>query len=107
MFQMKEEDTVPEEELSEVEIGNLSKKDCEVVTLEIIKAHGRKIDAQSEKLDIFNKVRNYKEPTNQMKDTITKNTLERINSRLNDTEEWISELEDRAEEITNDEQKNV
>ena len=32
-----------------------------------------------------------------MKDTITemKNTLEGINSRLNDTEEQMSELEDR------------
>ena len=29
-----------------------------------------------------------------------KNTLEEINSRLNDTEEWIREKEDRTEEIT-------
>ena len=30
-----------------------------------------------------------------MKNTITKmNTLEGINSRLNDTEEWINEVED-------------
>ena len=34
-----------------------------------------------------------------------KNTLEGINHRLNDTEEWISELEDRIVEITEDEQK--
>ena len=34
-----------------------------------------------------------------------KNTLEGINSRLNDTEEWISELEDKVVEITEDEQK--
>ena len=34
-----------------------------------------------------------------------KNTLEGINSRLNDTEESISKLEDRAVEITNAEQK--
>lgn len=29
-----------------------------------------------------------------------KNTLEGINSKWNDTEEWISELEDRVVEIT-------
>ena len=29
-----------------------------------------------------------------------KNTLEGINSRLNETEEWISELEDKVMEIT-------
>ena len=34
-----------------------------------------------------------------------KNTLEGINSRLNDTEEWISKLEDRVEEINDAEHK--
>ena len=34
-----------------------------------------------------------------------KNTLEGTNSRLNDTEEWISELEDSVMEITDVEQK--
>lgn len=34
-----------------------------------------------------------------------KNTLEGINSKWNDTEEWISELEDRVVEITDVEQK--
>ena len=43
-----------------------------------------------------------------MKNTITEmtNTLEGINSRLDDTEEWISELEDGIVEITKAEQKN-
>ena len=42
-----------------------------------------------------------------MKNTITeiKNTLEGINYRLNDTEEWTSELEDRVVELTDVEQK--
>ena len=42
-----------------------------------------------------------------MKNAITemKNTLEVINSRLNDTEKWISELKDRVVEITAAEQK--
>ena len=34
-----------------------------------------------------------------------KNKLEGINSRLNDTEEWISKLEDRVEEINDAEHK--
>ena len=33
-----------------------------------------------------------------------KNTLEGIKSRLDDTEEWITELEERVEEITDAEQ---
>ena len=37
-----------------------------------------------------------------MKNTITemKNTLEGINSRLNDTEDWIREVQGRVVEIT-------
>ena len=43
-----------------------------------------------------------------MKNTITemKNTLEGVNSRLNEAGEWISELEDRVVEITAAEDKN-
>lgn len=37
--------------------------------------------------------------------TKVKNTLEGIHSKVNETEEWISELEDRAVEITDTEQK--
>ena len=33
-----------------------------------------------------------------------RNTLEGINRRINEAEEWISELEDRMEEITDTEQ---
>ena len=53
------------------------------------------MDAQGEKLEVFNRVRKYNEQP-EMKNVITemKNTLEGINNRLNDTEEWISELED-------------
>ena len=41
--------------------------------------------------------------------TITeiKNTLEGINSRISETEEWISELEDKMVEITSEEQNKV
>ena len=41
-----------------------------------------------------------------MNNTITKikNTLEGTNSRITETEEWISELEDRMVEITAEEQ---
>ena len=44
-----------------------------------------------------------------MKNTVTemKNTREGINSRLNDSEEQINELEDRVAEITAAEQKKV
>ena len=44
-----------------------------------------------------------------MKNTITefKNTLEGTNSRITETEEWISELEDRMVEITAEDQNKA
>lgn len=44
---------------------------------------------------------------NDMNNTIIKikNTLEGINSRFNDIEEWISEMEDKVVEIIQAEQK--
>ena len=44
-----------------------------------------------------------------MKNTITemKSTLEGINNRIHEIEEWISELEDRMVEIMNKEWKEI
>ena len=61
-----------------------------------------------EKLEVFKKeLENIKNKQKQMKNIITeiKDTLEGINCRLNDTEEWISKLEYRVAEIIDAEQK--
>ena len=55
MFQMKGLNKTSEEELSEVEIGNLPRKEFQVMTVKMIKELGRRMDAQSEKLEVFNK----------------------------------------------------
>ena len=71
MFQMKEEDKTQEEELSEVEIGNLPKKEFKVVIVKMIKELKRRMDAQSEKLEVFNKeLENIKKNQTEMKNTI-------------------------------------
>ena len=64
------------------------------------------LDEPSEKLDIFNTVRKYKEQT-EKKNIINKmkNTQEGINSRLNDTMEQIYKPEDRIVEISEAENK--
>ena len=88
-----------------MEIGNLPKKEFRVMITKMIKELRRRMDAQSEELEVFKKeLENIKM---KMKNTITekKNTPEGVNSRLNDTEEWISELEDREVAITDAEQK--
>ena len=66
--------------------------------VKMLKELERRMDKQSD--------RKYKEEP-EIKNTITKmkNTLEGINCRLNDKEEQISELEERAVDITEAEQR--
>ena len=100
MFQMKEQDKTPEEELGEVEIDNLSNKEFKVMIIKMIKELGRRMDEHSEKF--YKALESIKKKQIEPKNTITemKYTLEGINNKLNDTEERISELEDRVVEIT-------
>ena len=63
----------------------------------MIKDLGRKMDAHTEKLEVFNReLENMEKIQTEMKNKITEtqDTLEGINSWLNDAEEQISELED-------------
>ena len=47
---MKEQDKSLEEQLSDVEIGNLSKKEFRVMIIKMIQELEKRMDAQSEKL---------------------------------------------------------
>ena len=72
MFQMKEQDKTPEEKLKEMETGNLPENEFRVVIIKMIKELGRRMDAQSEKLEVFNKeLENIKNNKKEMKNTIT------------------------------------
>ena len=107
MFQMTEQDKISEE-VTEVEISNLLSKELKAMIIKVLKELKRRMDEQSEKLEVFNKeLENIKKNQTELKYTITeiKDILERINSRLNDTEEWFSKLEDQGVEITEAEQK--
>ena len=83
MYQMKEQEKTPEKQLNEVEIGNLPEKELENKHLE----------------ELNNK-------QTEMNNTIIemKNTLEGLNSRITEAEEWIGDLEDRMVEFTATEQ---
>ena len=79
MFQTKEQDKIPEEELSKVETGSLPRKTTD-----------QRIWENS--CTVFNKeLENIKNNQTEMKNTITemKNTLKGIKRRLNDTEKWV------------------
>ena len=56
---MKKKQDKTLEKLSEEEIGNLPNKEFKVMTVKVIKKLGRRMDKQSEKLDIFNKELEY------------------------------------------------
>ena len=46
MFKRKKQDKTPGEELSDMEIGNLSKKEFKVMTIRIVKELGRRMGKQ-------------------------------------------------------------
>ena len=49
MSQMKEQDKTPEEQLSEVQIGNLPKKEFRVMIVKIIQGLRKRMEVQIEK----------------------------------------------------------
>ena len=53
MYQMKEQDKTPEEQLSEVEIDNLPEKEFRVGIIKMIQELRKRMDARSEKLQKF------------------------------------------------------
>lgn len=56
MFQMKEQDKSPGEQLSDVEISNLPEKEFRIMRVRIIQDLGKRMKAQTEKIQgIFNK----------------------------------------------------
>ena len=55
-YVLKEQEKTPEEQLRDVEIGNLPEKEFRVMTVKMIQEGMKRMDAQSEKLqEVFNK----------------------------------------------------
>ena len=77
-----------------MEIVNLPEKECRVMTIKLIQDLGKRMEAQTEKIqEMFNKeLEDLKKKQTQMNNMITemKNTLEGINSRINEAEEQMS-----------------
>ena len=103
--QMKEQTKNTEVQINEEEIGKLPGKELRIMIVKMIKTLENKMEKMQKSInkdveELKNKYTN---------NTITeiKNTLEGINSRLSEAEEWISELEDKMVEITSEEQNKV
>ena len=99
MSQLKEQDKTPEQ-LSEVEIGNLSLKEFRIMRVTMMQDLGKRMEKIQEMLN--ENLEELKNEQTEMNNTISeiRSTLEVINSRITEAEEWISDLEDKMLEIT-------
>ena len=101
---MKEQGKNPPDQTNEEEIGSLSEKELRVMIVKMIQNLGNTMEKIKE---MFHKdLEELKSKQTMMNNTINqiKNSLEGINSRITEAEEWISDLEDKIVEITTAEQ---
>ena len=97
---MKEQGKNPPDLTNEEEIGSLPEKEFIVMIVQMIQNLGNRMQKIQ---DTFNKyLEEVKTKQTMMNNTINenKNSLEGINSRITEEEEWISDLEDKIVEIT-------
>ena len=101
---MKEQGKNSPEQTNEEEIGSLPEKEFRVMIVKMIQNLGNRMEKIQE---TFNKgleeLKRKQTMMNHTRDEI-KNSLEGINSRINEAEEWIRDLEDKIVEITTTEQ---
>ena len=97
LFQTKEQDKNHEEQLSEMQIGNLPGKEFRVMIVKRIQNLKSGMEKMQESINTFNKELEEINIETEMNNTIAeiKNIIEGINSRITEAEEWISEVEAR------------
>ena len=100
MQQMKEQGKNPTDQTNEEEIGSLLEKEFRIMRVKMIQNLGKRMEKIQEMLNKDPEEPNSKQTM--MNNTINeiKNSLEGINSRITETQEWISDLEDKIVEIT-------
>ena len=102
---MKEQGKTPPDVTNKEEIGSLPEKEFRIMTVKMIQNLGTIMEKIQE---MFNKdLEELKSKQTVMNNTINeiKNSLEGINSRITEAEERISDLEDRMEITTTEQNK--
>ena len=103
MLQMKEQDKIPEEQLSELEIGNLPEKELRIIIVKSTQDLGRRMEAQTEKIkEMFSKeLKNIRHKQTELNNTITemKNILKGINCRITKAEKQVSWKTERGQSL--------
>ena len=101
---MKQQGKNPPDLTNEEEIGSLPEKEFRIMIVKMTPNIGNRMEKTQE---TFNKdleeLKNKQTVMNDTKNEI-KMSLEGINSRITEAEEWISDLEDKVVEITTAEQ---
>ena len=88
---MKRQDKTPEKQLNKVEISNLPEEGFRTMIAKMVQDLRKRMEAKSEKmLEMFTK------DLEELRNKQMNNTLEGINSRITEAEEWTNDLEDRA-----------
>ena len=83
-----------------MEIGKLSEKEFRIMIVKMIQDLRKRMETKTEKMQ-----KQFTEDLEELKNKQTEmNTLEGINIRITEAEEWINDLEDRTVEITATEQ---
>ena len=102
---MKEQTKNTEVQINEEAIGKLPEKEFRIILVKMI----RNLENKMEKIQgsINKDLEEWKNKHTNNTITEIKNTLEGINSRISEVEEWISDLEDKTVEITSEEQNKV
>ena len=103
MLQMKEQGKNLQDQINEDEIGKLPEKEFRVMIVKMIQNLGNRMEKIQE---TFNKDPEELKSKETVMNTITEinNTLEGINSKITEAEEWISDLQDTIVERTAKEQ---
>ena len=88
------------DQTNEEEIGSLPEKELRIMRVKMIQNLGNRMEKKQETFNKDLEELNIKQTM--MNNTINeiKNSLEGINSRKTEAEEWISDLEDKIVEIT-------
>ena len=101
---MKEQGKNPRDLTNEEEISSLPEKEFKIMIVKMIQNLGNRMEEIQE---TFNKdLEELKSKQTMMNNAMNeiKNSLEGINSRITEEEEWISDLEDKIVEVTTAEQ---
>ena len=95
---MREQGKNPPDQTNEEEIGSLPEREFRVMIVKMIQNLGNRM----EKIQGTFNLEELKSKQTIKNNTINeiKNSLEGINSRITEAEEWISDLEDKIVEIT-------